>query len=142
MFRSKKRWAKGASIPFALLTGWITAWVTTMLLTLITTFLVAGEHISESAMAPAAVITISISALISATVAAENTAEKRMMVCLINGCVYFLSLICCTALFFDGTYQGIGSAALTVIGCSLVSGFLSIRQKRQKNQYLKKHHKH
>lgn len=142
MFRSNKRWSKDAPIPFALLAGWLTAWVTTMLLTLITTFLLAGEHISERAMAPAAVITISISALISAMVAAEKTTEKRMIVCMINGGVYFLSLICCTALFFDGIYQGIGSAALTVIGCSLISGFLSIRQKRQKNQYLKKRHKH
>lgn len=140
MFRSNKRSAD-APIPFALLGGWLTAWITTLLLTLITTILLAGEHISETAIAPAAVVTISISAIASAMVAAGKTTEKRMIVCMINGGVYFLSLICCTALFFDGTYQGIGGAALTVIGCSLISGFLSIRQKRQTNQYLKKRHK-
>lgn len=99
-------------------------------------FLIAGEKISENAAGYGAAVALLLGAVLGALAAAWRCGERRMVMCLISGGVYFLSLLCCTALFFDGMYQGVGTTALMVFGGSIAAGLMGMKGKR--NPKLKK----
>lgn len=129
------------SIPLGLAFGWIVNLAITLLSAIFVSILVAGERVGENLITPAAVITVMIASFLGAIVAAKRVGQRRLIICLASGAIYYLSLLCCTALFFDGKYEGLGAAALTIIGCSAVAGLLGLRQKRQKMKGLQKRYR-
>lgn len=123
---------KSASIFAGLAMGLAVSWITTAVMAIGITLLIAGERVGETLLAPAAVVTVLLATFAGAWTAAQKVAVRRLIVCLAGGGIYFLSLLCCNALFFDGTYQGILPALLTVLGASLVTGLLGLHQKNRK----------
>ena len=129
------------SIPLGLALGWVVNLAVTLISAILVSVLVAGERVGENRIGLAAVITVVISSFCGAIVAAKRIGHRRMIICLASGAVYYLSLLCCTALFFDGKFEGLGAAALTIIGSSAVAGLLGIRQKGQKMKGLQKRYR-
>lgn len=124
--------AKSTSIFAGLAIGLVVSWITTMVMAIGMTLLIAGERVGETLLAPAAVVTVLLATFAGAWTAAKKAVVRRLIVCLASGAIYFLSLLCCNALFLDGTYQGIVPALLTVLGASLIAGLLGLHQKSQK----------
>ncbi len=133
----KKKMA--ASYPVALGSGWIAGWIVTLLLAVIISVLIAGEQVQVRMLGPAAVITVVAATFAAASVAAKGAGEKRLVLSIAAGAIYYLSLLCCTALFFDGQFQGLGGAALTIMGTALVTGLLGSKKKTKKHRYAKSH---
>lgn len=127
-YPSKKR-MQNASIPVIIGSGVLLTWGITALTAVAVTCLIAWEKLSEGAIAPAAVIAVAISVFSASIVITRKNEEKRLLVCFMIGGVYYVSLLCCNALFFDGSYRGMLGAALTIMGCSLVAGLLGNSQK-------------
>ena len=129
------------SIPFGLAWGWIVNVAVTLISAIFVSVLVAGERVGENRIGLAAVITVILSSFCGAIVAAKRIGYRRMIICLASGGIYYLSLLSCTALFFDGAFEGLGAAALTIIGSSIVAGLLGVRQKGQKTKGLRKRYR-
>lgn len=53
---------------------------------------------------------------LGAITAKSKIKRRKMLVCMLSGLVYFLILICITALFFGGQYQGVWVTGLVVSG--------------------------
>lgn len=139
-YRSKTA-GKNRSIVGALAVGSGVSWAITIAMAIITTFLTAAERVGEGFLAPSAVATLLVAAFTGAMVASAGADTGRMIVCLCNGGVYYLSLICCNALFFDGKYQGLPAALLTVLGSSLVAALTGLRQRSGRFKRSKKHYR-
>lgn len=72
----------------------------------------------------------SLSALLLATVMGGITASrmikhKKLMVCLLSGCIYFCLLLATTAMFFGGQYQGFGTTLITILLGSIAAVLLT-----------------
>ncbi len=102
-------------------------------------YLVSSGKMSESAIGYGAAAALLISSAGGAMLSAAKIGQHRMPVCLISGAVYFLSLLCCTALFFEGRFEGVGISALLILGGSGAAGLVGLRQKRSRRPKLKKY---
>lgn len=129
---------KTTSIPVGLLMGLGAACLATIMSAAIFTCLIAGQQLEETALAPASVITILLSTFVGAMVSAGKVGKRRLIVCVCSGGFYFLSLLCCNILFFEGQFRGLPAAILVVLGSSTVAGLLGLRQKGQKFKYAPK----
>lgn len=127
-----------SSIPLGLTLGLAVNWLTMLMGAAVAAFLIFGEKVDETAMPTAAVAIMVLSCMAGTTAAAKKAGFRRLPVCLASGGLYFLSLLCGNALFFDGSYRGIPAAALTILGCSLVVGLWGLRQKGQKIKGIKR----
>lgn len=127
------------SVPISLATGLALAWTITLITAMVITVLISGDHIAENVIIPAAVMTVFAAAFLSALFIGAKWESNRMLMCLGNGLLYMVSMLCCNALVFDGRYQGIVGGLLTIISSSLVAGLLQSRQKRQRPSYAKRY---
>lgn len=126
-----------SSMPISLGIGLILAWMFTVAVGAIAAFLVAGERMPEDFIEPAAVITLCVSSFVGSMVAGGMMEQKRMIVCVVSGGIYYLSLICFNMLFFEGCLHGLLGAALTIMGSCVIAGLLQTRQKKQRIAYFK-----
>lgn len=126
---------KKASVPAVLAGGLAISWVVTALVAAITATAVSAQWVGEEALGPGAVTAVLLGALAGSATAAKKAQSRKLLLAALSGGVYFISLLCCNALFFDGTYQGVFPAFLMTLGCGLVTGMGSTRQKRSKFRY-------
>ena len=139
MSYQKNRKPQNASIPLSLVAGLTLAWAITLCVTIVVTVLVSGDRIAENAVKPGAVMAIFSAAFMSAMFVASKCESKKMVMCLGHGLLYMVSLLCCNALLFDGQFEGILGAVLTVIGGSMTAWLLQSRQKRHRPAYAKRY---
>lgn len=123
----KKHKGKASDTPIALLWGPLISAGITLVGTGILTFLVAGERLSLEASQSAQVAVLLLSCVIGTWTAIKMAGSKPLMVGVISGAIYYLGLLCTTALLFDGQYQGLGVTALTVLGGSMAAVLISLR---------------
>lgn len=136
-----KQVAEKISVPLALLFGLMTGWGITIVLAVLITFMIAGEKLQMGLLPSLAIGTMLLSAFAGAWTAAGKAQSKRLIICLCSGALYYLSLLCCNALFLNGTYQGLTAALATVMGACLIAGLLGLRQKNRKIPGVTRHRK-
>ena len=110
----------------------------TLLGSIVTAILIDLECLPESKMGLAAVVILCAASFLGAVITSKMVGENRMLFCILNGALYLLLLACANWLCFDGAFQGVLGAVLTIIGCSAVAAMLATQQKRQKTSYFKK----
>lgn len=77
-----------------------------------------------------------ISAILGAVAAMQGIEQNRLLVCGLVAVGYFLFLICCTAMLFEGEYQGVWVTFLPIFaGCLCVA---LLRPAKNKKKSLKK----
>ena len=113
--------------------GGATGIVISMIICMIVAAMVVGERIQESAMIYGAWAATGLGAVASALVGKLLGADNGFWVSVGAGVVFFLCLLCCTALFFGGQYHGVWISGLLIIGCSIAIGM--IRNKKQSSHY-------
>lgn len=69
-----------------------------------------------------------------AFIAGKMAEEKRLIVCLLTGGGYLLTLFAVTALFFHGQFQGVLAVALMVLAAAAVAGMLVGNHGRRKKR--------
>lgn len=130
-YKMKQR-GKAASMAVGLAMGFGISWAVTLLLAVMATFLIAGERVGESFLPSVAVGAVMVSAFVGAMVSAAKIGSRRLIVCLISGGIYYVSLVVCNGLLFDGAYQGLVAALLSILGCCLLAALLGLRRKSGK----------
>ncbi len=136
----KKHKHKASNPPVILLWSLLTSIGITLLGTAVLTFLIAGEKLPLEGSHGGILGILLLAAIAGAWVAVKGSGEKPLLMALISGGLYYLMLLCCTAMFFDGQYQGLGVTALAVLGGSMTAVLLTMRkgQSKTKKRYLRK----
>lgn len=101
-------------------------------------WLLATEKVGEGNYGYITVFLLLLSSILGAFAATKLVKEKRMPICLSVGVAYFLSLLAITALFFGGTYSGVGESALVILGGVLSVALLGINGKKRTKKIKRK----
>lgn len=125
MKQSKTMQGIGGSIAAALAASILSSVLTTIVLTAIFALLMNTEKMTEKSIGYAGMGILMAASLIGASVAERKLGGNRLMAGLGAGGIYFLVLICVTALFFDGSYHGVCANALMILcgsGIAIIFG--------------------
>jgi putative membrane protein (TIGR04086 family) len=126
----KKR-GRTSGIPAGIFAGVITALLITILLAAVTAVLIAGEKIGEDKALFGSAASLLLGAAFGGICAANVAGERKMIICLIHGAVYYVTLLCVTAVFFEGRYENIWITGLLVLGASISVGLLVMRGRKR-----------
>lgn len=118
------------SMPGGLAAGWAASALVTLLGAIVVAYLLDSEIMQMSAIGYGAMFILLAASVLGALLAYRCIRRQRLVVCLVSGGIYFLSLLALTALFFGGQYEGIGVTGLVILGGSLAVGLLGLKQKR------------
>lgn len=80
-----------------------------------------------------------IASALGALLSAVKVKRRWMLVCCITGCVYYLILLGSTAVFFGGSYKGVGVTGLMVLMGCLISGMLGLKKYKLRDKRFKKY---
>lgn len=113
---NRKVTGKALSVPGGLFLGVGVSMALTLLISVILASLVNSEKLPWERIGYGIMGMVYISALIGALIAGAAVKHQRLLVYLLSGAVYWLTLLSLTALFFGGQYYGLGVTALVVFG--------------------------
>ena len=104
------------SIPGGLALSAAVSLGVTLILSAVVAKMVDAELMGEGAIGYGSLVTLLTASISGAAFAAMKIKRQRLMVCLLSGLVYYITLLGITALFFGGQYQGMGITALVIAG--------------------------
>ncbi len=135
----RKMKMQGSSIPVGIAWGLLASVMVMLLCCAATAALVVSETIREGSMAYGALLTLLLSAGAGAVVAGLRVKGNYLPVCLGTGGVFYVFLLCCTGLFFDGSYTGMLPSALVILGGCGVVALLMARSSMQSGKRKRKY---
>ncbi len=138
----KKVTGRASSVPAGLAWSLLTSMGITLLCCVALTALIAGEQIPETAIGYGAMGTLVLASVGGALTAAWRIKHRHLAMCLCSGLVYYLCLLCCTAMFFGGQYEGMGVTALVVFGCSLLAALGTLQNGGSRKRGRVRYHTH
>jgi len=136
---SKQNSNTAIDILTASVLGATVAMIITMFVCAIGASMMAAERAGEGSAGIISVIALISSSTVGAVIACRKAGHHRLAVCLGAGITYLLILFACTATFFDGEYQAVGTTALAVLGGSSCAALLGLREKQPRSRYSKYH---
>lgn len=96
---------------------------------MITAKILDTEMMPESAIGYSAAIILATASFGAAMIAYGKIQRLRTVVCLVSGGIYFLMLLCVTALMFGGQYAGVGVTALMILAGSGAAAVLGLSKR-------------
>lgn len=130
MVTNRKPTGRASSMPAGLLFGAAVSMTITLLSAAVLAKLTAAEVIEESRIGYGVMIMLLAASFVGAMGAYFKIKRQRLAVCALSGVIYFLMLLCITALFFGGQYEAVGVTGALVLGGSLTAGILGSVPKR------------
>lgn len=116
MLTNQKPTGMSSGIPGGLALGVLAAMVLTVLLGCLLAVLIAKEVLPEENVGYGVMAVLFVSSAIGSTVAYKRIRHRRLMVFVLSGICYLVTLTGLTALFFGGQYEGIFPTAMLIIG--------------------------
>lgn len=138
MVVNRKVTGTAAAMPVGLAIGLGVSMGVTLLGSGILAWLINREMVAQSGIGYGSLGILLASSLLGAAVSYGKIKHRRMLVCALSGAVYFVSLLCVTALFFGGQYQGMGVTGLVILAGSLCVGLLGLKgegRRRSRRKY-------
>lgn len=137
MVVNQKVTGKTTSVAGGLAMGWGVSALITLLGVMLIAYLLNGEKIQLDSIGYGSIAVLLLSSIAGAGLAFRFIRRRRMLVCMLSGMIYFLSLVALTALFFGGQYDGIWVTGLVILGGSLAVGLMGLKgdQHREKRRY-------
>ena len=108
-------------MPKGMIIGLSASISTTILGSCIGAWLLHSERIAEENLGYITLLILLLSSVTGGLLTIQTVKTKRLLSCLVFGGIYLLSLLALTALFWGGSYSGVGESALVVF-----SGVLSV----------------
>lgn len=138
MVTTKKATGMAMSMPVGLALGGTVSLIVTLIMSAIIAKLVDGEVIAENAIGYGALFTLLSAAMAGAFCSSRKIKRQRLLVCLLSGLIYYITLLSITAIFFGGQYKGMGVTALVIAGgCGAVI-LMGMRQGKVKGKAFRK----
>jgi len=129
MVRTKINTGKAASMPGGLALGAGVSVAVTLVLSAIIAKLVQMEALRQDQIGYAVMVLLITASSLGAAIAQGKVKHQRVLVCMLSGLIYYVILICITALFFGGQYTGFGVTGLLILGGAGTTALLSGRRK-------------
>lgn len=101
-------------------------------------YLVEAETVGQSAENGFVVTALLLGSLAAAMVAVKKGQGARIVLSLAGAGTYFLLLLCCGALVFDGIRSGVGMTALVVLCAALVVWIFGLKGNKKTKYRLPK----
>jgi len=125
MVRTKINTGKAASMPGGLTLGAGVSVAVTLMLSAVIAKLVQAETLRQDQIGYAVMVLLLTASCLGAAIAQGRVKHQRVLVCMLTGLIYFLILICITALFFGGQYTGFGVTGLLILGGAGTAALMS-----------------
>jgi len=87
------------------------------------------EALRQDQIGYAVMVLLITASSLGAAIAQGKVKHQRVLVCMLSGLIYYVILICITALFFGGQYTGFGVTGLLILGGAGTTALLSGRRK-------------
>ena len=127
---NRKPTGRAASMPAGLASGAVASLSVTLLASAMIAKMVEDENLAESGVGYGIMITLMAASFFGALIAAGRIKRQRLMVCVMSGVIYFLSLLGITGLFFGGQYEAVGVTGLLIMGGSMLAVLTTVGGKR------------
>lgn len=133
MVKSKRLAGTAMSMPGGIAMGVCFSVVISIAGALIMTAMISNQSMPFESVGMGCVVLIAAAALSGAYLATLLVKRRNLLVCGITGLAYFLILLSVSAMFFGGTYSGVGMGALMVLLGAGGATALSIVLKKKPN---------
>ncbi len=138
MIRNHTTTGRALSMPAGLAIGLCVSLVTTLMLSAILAELVSTEKLEWGKIGYGIMTILLITSVIGSKATCIMIKRRKLMVCLLAGLLYWISLIMITALFFGGQYDGMGVTGSVVFCGSAVVCLLESRGERGRKGNLRR----
>lgn len=91
--------------------------------------LIDRETVSVNSIGYGSMVILLTSSMLGALIANSLIKHRALLVCVVSGAGYYLSLLAMTALFFGGQYQGMGVTLTLVLAGAVAAALLSVKRK-------------
>ncbi len=125
------------SVPVAIGIGAAVSLEATLIISAIVAMLIASGKLSPQVTDYAVMIMIMASSLVGTLVSTSRVKSKKLIISVMTAAVYFIVLLCITALLFDGMYQGIPATAMVVFGGGLINVLLPAGRNNHARGYIR-----
>ena len=107
----------------------------TLALSALAANLISREVIAEASLDVITAAILILSSACGAVAAVRVTGHHMLPVCMATGGIYYIVLLSCAALFFDGAYSAVGVTGLTILGCCGAAALLGLKDGRKNRGY-------
>ncbi len=101
-------------------------------------FLISSGRMAPGSMGYGVLGILMLSAVIGSAMACAKVQGKRMIVSAASAASYLTVLLCMTALFFGGEYNGVLVTTLVILGGGIINGLLPTGKGRTKIRHSKR----
>ena len=129
---------RATSIPGGLAIGAAVSMLVTVLVAAIGAHLVMSGIIPQEQIGYCSICALVSAGIVGALTASTKVKRKRLMICMLNGLIYYLILLSLTALFFGGQYDGMGVTFAVIALASLAAALIGSRQGGNNNRIIRK----
>ena len=116
MIKNQKPTGRAMSMPGGLAVGAAVSIGVTLASCVLLTKLILSGALNMDQIGYGVMVLLLAASFLGALTAQGRVKHQRSMVCMLSGLVYYLMLLCTTALFFGGQYSGVGVTGLLVLG--------------------------
>lgn len=138
MVTANKAKGTATSMLTGIIFGVLLSLVYTCALAAIVTGLVLNGKIEESIIGYFVMGILITGAALGSLLAAVKIKRRWMMVCLLTGAGFYLTLLISTAVFLGGNYRGLGVSGLLVLIGSLISGIAGLSRNKSRDKGYRK----
>lgn len=118
----------GRGLPLMLIWSALVGIVVTIAIALVAAFLISAEMVEPAVENTVAMLGLLIGAATAALIAAGQTTDKRIIICMAGAAAYFLALVSMAAMLFDGVGGGVGVSALLVFSAGFAVALLGLKR--------------
>lgn len=135
MVSNRKITGRASSIPAGVAYGAIISMSITIIIAAVVAHLISSEMLSHRNIGYSSMIILFISSLTGSWCGAKRIKRLHIQTAAMCGCVYFLTLLAITAVFFGGQYEGIGITLTLIVLGSTAGGFIAARKPKKANSF-------
>ena len=122
MVKKRRTAGEASSIPAGMGMSVLLSAVLTLLGAAVCAYLLYAEMIQQESVGFVSMVVLAISSAVGALVAVNKIKRMRIQMCLLSGACYLVFLLCVTALFFGGQYEGVWiNCVMILCGCGSVA---------------------
>ena len=120
------------SIPVGLAYGWLAETICMLLCCVVLSVLVLGGKLKWEMSDYGIMVMLLLCSYIGASVSSDLVQHRKLMICLLSGGLYILTVIGIMTLFFGAQYSAVGTSSLLILGGSLVSALVHSAEKKKR----------
>ena len=130
---NRKVTGTAVSMPAGIAIGCVVSLLLTLAGSSLAAKLISDEILKDTAIGYGSMLIVLLASALGAVTAISRVKRRYLQVCLLSGVSYYGLLLCVTALFFGGQYQGMGVTAMLVLAGVGSVVLLGTKEKKTKN---------